>query len=78
MVDLGRSICRIAENTPGGMLIFFPSYRVMEKCYELWEGTKVNADIEKKASKKVYVEPKDPAKYQATMEKYYKSIFGVE
>jgi len=24
----------------------------------------------------VFIEPKDPAKYQATMEKYYKTIFG--
>ncbi len=58
------------------MLIFFPSYRLMEKCHEIWESHRVNADIEKKANKKVYIEPKDPMKYQATMEKYYKSIFG--
>jgi Rad3-related DNA helicase len=37
MYDLGRSILNVAEKTPGGMLIFFPSYRVMERCYEIWE-----------------------------------------
>jgi Rad3-related DNA helicase len=74
--DLGRSVAKIAENTPGGMLIFFPSYRVMEKCYEIWESQRVTQDIETKAAKKVFMEPKDPAKYQATMEKYYKTIFG--
>jgi Rad3-related DNA helicase len=66
----------VAETTPGGILVFFPSYRVMEKCYEIWEGQRLNAEIEKKAGKKVFMEPKDPAKYQATMEKYYMSIFG--
>jgi Rad3-related DNA helicase len=76
LVDLGRSVCKIAETTPGGMLIFFPSYRVMEKCHEVWEGSRVNKDIETKAKKRVFLEPKDPAKYQITMEKYYKAIFN--
>jgi len=48
----------------------------MEKCYEIWDGQKLNAEIEKKAGKKVFMEPKCPSKYQATMEKYYHSIFG--
>ena len=63
LVDLGRSVQRIAEVTPGGMLIFFPSYRVMEKCHEVWEGSRVTYDMESKAGKKVFLEPKDPAKY---------------
>ena len=37
LYDLGRSVCQIAQQTPGGILIFFPSYRVMEKCHELWD-----------------------------------------
>jgi Rad3-related DNA helicase len=61
--DLGRSVAKIAESTPGGMLIFFPSYRVMEKCHEIWESQRVTQDIETKAAKKVFMEPKDPAKY---------------
>lgn len=37
LYDLGRSVLRVAESTPGGILIFFPSYRVMEKCHEIWD-----------------------------------------
>jgi hypothetical protein len=48
----------------------------MEKCHEVWEGSRVNKDIETRAKKKVFLEPKDPAKYQITMEKYYKAIFN--
>lgn len=77
-MDLGRSVSRIAEVTPGGILIFFPSYRVMDRCHELWEGNRIILDIEGRASKKVFMEPKDPAKYQITMEKYYKAIFGLD
>lgn len=28
--DLGNSVARLAEITPGGILMFFPSYRLME------------------------------------------------
>lgn len=75
-MDLGRSIQQIADITPGGMLVFFPSYRVMERCYELWDNSRVILDIQNKVGKRVFMEPKDPAKYQATMEKYYQAIFG--
>ena len=35
-VEMGKSIIRIAEKTPGGILMFFPSYFLMEKCHEIW------------------------------------------
>lgn len=50
----------------------------MEMCYEQWQAASVCKDIESKAGKKVFIEPKDPSKYQATMERYYKTIFGLD
>lgn len=73
MSDLGFSIASIAEKTPGGMLIFFPSYFVMSKCDEIWDRCQAKSAMEK--YKKVYMEPRDPSKYQATMDSFYKSIF---
>jgi hypothetical protein len=35
-IDLGYSLISIAERTPGGILLFFPSYRLLEQCYETW------------------------------------------
>jgi regulator of telomere elongation helicase 1 len=67
------SIGAISEVTPGGVLIFFPSYRVMERCNEIWDQSNIKSHIEK--IKKVFMEPKDPTKYQSTMDKYYKAIF---
>lgn len=32
--DVGMTISHISEATPGGILIFFPSYRLLEQCYE--------------------------------------------
>ena len=56
--DLGHSIVRIAEKTPGGILIFFPSYRVLESTYEAWLNSNIMDNLEK--YKVVLREPKDP------------------
>ena len=34
--DLGKTLCQLATRVPGGILLFFPSYRIMERCYETW------------------------------------------
>ena len=39
--ELGLTIEKIAKNVPGGMLVFFPSYWLMEKVYEIWDGSNI-------------------------------------
>jgi Rad3-related DNA helicase len=34
--ELGNLVLRTAQTVPGGILIFFPSYWLMEKVYERW------------------------------------------
>ena len=34
LTDLGRSVAQVAKNVPGGLLMFFPSYWLMNKVYE--------------------------------------------
>ena len=36
--ELGNTLVSLAKVVPGGMLIFFPSYSVMETCLERWGG----------------------------------------
>jgi regulator of telomere elongation helicase 1 len=36
--ELGNTLVSIAKVTPEGMLVFFPSYSVMETCIERWGG----------------------------------------
>jgi Rad3-related DNA helicase len=74
MVDLGTTISQISELTPGGILIFFPSYYLLEKSYESWENNGSLLKIEK--FKKVFREPKDASKYEAIIQNYYKNIFN--
>lgn len=35
--ELGRTFARIAQHVPGGMLVFFPSYWLMDKIYDVWD-----------------------------------------
>jgi Rad3-related DNA helicase len=56
-MDLGRSLARIAEITPGGILMFFPSYRVMEQCYDHWQDSGIIQEIER--NKLLLKEPKN-------------------
>ena len=37
MDELGETIAKIAKHVPGGLLIFYPSYRIMDNVYERWE-----------------------------------------
>lgn len=75
-LDLGHTVARIAEKTPGGMLLFFPSYRLMETCYEIWQNHDLVSKIS--AAKPLLREPKDPAHYQIIMDRYYSNIFEEE
>ena len=61
-IDLGKTVAEIAKITPGGMLVFFPSYGLLEQCFDLWEKNHILSRIEYR--KKVFKEPKDPKKYQ--------------
>ena len=34
LVQAGMTLVRIVEKTPGGILVFFPSYQLMDICYD--------------------------------------------
>ena len=38
LIELGNTLASLAKIVPGGMLVFFPSYGVMETCVERWGG----------------------------------------
>lgn len=38
LLEMGNTLCALAKIVPGGMLVFFPSYGVMDKCIEAWGG----------------------------------------
>lgn len=43
--ELGNTLVALSKVTPAGMLVFFPSYSVMETCIERWGGPSLNYNI---------------------------------
>ena len=46
--SLGEIIFNLAKtNNKGGILLFFPSYKYLETCYNVWQKCKINEKIKK-------------------------------
>ena len=71
--DLALSIAKISERVPGGILIFFPSYKLMDQIYSSWEISGGLTAIQN--HKSVLKEPKDAKEYQLVIDRYYNSIY---
>jgi regulator of telomere elongation helicase 1 len=71
--DLGRSIAKLAEVTPGGILMFFPSYSLMHKIYEFWERKRIDKEIEK--WKSLLLEPKESCHYPQVISAFYNDVY---
>lgn len=71
--ELGHTVARVAKHVPGGLLMFFPSYWLMNNIYERWESSGVLDIIQE--HKIVYREPKKAVEYQMVMDRYYSAIF---
>jgi Rad3-related DNA helicase len=74
--DLATTIAKISTRVPGGILIFFPSYKVMNDIYERW--TKSGGLHKIQMIKKVLKEPSNAAEYQIIIDRYYSSIYEDE
>lgn len=72
--DLGLTIARVAEKIPGGILIFFPSYKQLNDTYDNWEQSEILQMIRR--HKQVYREPSNIAEYQMVIDRYYKAIYN--
>ncbi|KAF5271187.1 hypothetical protein FQR65_LT05331 [Abscondita terminalis] len=70
--SLGRTILNLTRIIPSGILIFFPSYPLMQKCQEHWQqqGLWGNIDV----LKKIYVEPKRKEAFNTAMSEYYSKV----
>ena len=70
--DMGEAIQEMARNTTGGILIFFPSYYLLNSMFNYW-GKKFIAAIEREG-KPVFREPKNQSEYLSTIQEYYDSL----
>ncbi|XP_036085024.1 regulator of telomere elongation helicase 1 isoform X6 [Rousettus aegyptiacus] len=70
--SLGKALGNIARVVPHGLLVFFPSYPVMEKSLEFWRARDFASKLE--ALKPLFVEPRSKAGFSEVMGAYYTSV----
>lgn len=75
--ELGLAIAATAPHVPGGLLVFFPSYTVMDSCLQHWKETKeggstIWASIAR--AKTPLVEPRDKSELGRTLAAYERAV----
>ncbi|RNF22456.1 putative helicase [Trypanosoma conorhini] len=79
-VGLGMSLVNIARNTPGGVLVFFPSYVALNAAVELWRagsgrvGDTVTVWGMLEELKPVFVEPVEAANLQTIVSSFQREV----
>jgi hypothetical protein len=76
--ELGEFVVKLSSVVPDGVLVFFPSYFVMNSVINNWKqikmssGSSIYQELEKK--KKVFIEPKESSMLQRSMREYEEEI----
>lgn len=72
--SLGHTLVNIARITPGGMLVFFPSYKMMEDCLAKWHSPSTTLWAEICRYKQPVIEPRESSKLKQAMLDYYNKV----
>ncbi|XP_063152946.1 regulator of telomere elongation helicase 1 isoform X2 [Candoia aspera] len=70
--SLGKTIVNLVRIIPHGLLVFFPSYPVMDKSLEYWRVHDFVGKIE--AVKPVFVEPRHKGAFTEVIDAYYEKV----
>ncbi|XP_032074452.1 regulator of telomere elongation helicase 1 [Thamnophis elegans] len=69
---IGKTVVNLVRIIPNGLLVFFPSYPVMEKSLEYWKANDYARKIE--ALKPIFVEPRYKGAFTEVMDGYYEKV----
>ncbi|KAJ3589022.1 hypothetical protein NHX12_009870, partial [Muraenolepis orangiensis] len=72
MASLGNTVANFGRVVPHGLLVFFPSYPVMDKTLEFWKENGQAQRIEN--MKPMFVEPKGKSNFNEVIEGYYNQV----
>jgi regulator of telomere elongation helicase 1 len=72
MNGIGYAIANFARIVPNGLLVFFPSYPVMNKCLEHWQNSGIWSRITQ--HKPAFAEPRGKVDFVQTIEDFYSKI----
>uniref|UniRef100_A0A2M4AKF6 Regulator of telomere elongation helicase 1 homolog n=3 Tax=Anopheles triannulatus TaxID=58253 RepID=A0A2M4AKF6_9DIPT len=70
--SLGRTLLSLCPVIPNGLLVFFPSYTVLDKCVEGWQSVGLWPEINSR--KAIFIEPRTKDAFNSTMEEFYQRI----
>ncbi|CAA6655856.1 unnamed protein product [Spirodela intermedia] len=75
--ELGSSLEEIFKAVPGGVLVFFPSYKFLEKLHSRWRQTGQWSQLN--AQKPIFIEPRGNVDdFEVTLKAYFNSISGTD
>ncbi|KAJ8257323.1 hypothetical protein GJAV_G00184360 [Gymnothorax javanicus] len=72
MASLGNTVVNLGRVIPHGLLVFFPSYPVMDKTIEFWRANGHADSIEK--LKPMFVEPRGKGNFTEVIDAYYSVV----
>ncbi|KAL2103257.1 hypothetical protein ACEWY4_000125 [Coilia grayii] len=72
MASLGNTVVNLTRVVPDGLLVFFPSYPVMDKTLEFWRGSGQAERIE--SVKPMFVEPRGKGTFTEVIDGYYERV----
>ncbi|KAM9856085.1 regulator of telomere elongation helicase 1 [Aulostomus maculatus] len=72
MASLGNTVVNLSRVVPHGLLVFFPSFPLMEKTLEFWKSSGHAERIEN--VKPMFVEPKGKGTFSEVMDGYYNKV----
>ncbi|XP_041080710.1 regulator of telomere elongation helicase 1-like isoform X3 [Polyodon spathula] len=72
MASLGKTVTNVGRVVPHGLLVFFPSYPVMDKTIEYWKDNGHGSRIE--GVKPMFVEPRNKGAFTEVMDSYYAKV----
>lgn len=72
IADLGRTVINISNVTPGGLVVFFPSFAYCDQVVQSWSLTGILDQM--KRQKDVYIEPRSTTDVDSVLSQYAESI----
>ncbi|KAM4570874.1 regulator of telomere elongation helicase 1 isoform 2-T2 [Fundulus diaphanus] len=72
MASLGNTVANFSRVVPHGLLVFFPSFPLMEKTLEFWRANGHTDRIE--TMKPIFVEPKGKGTFREVIDGYYNKV----
>ena len=70
--DLGETLLHVCKVTPGGVLLFFPSYGLMNKITDQWREMSLWDELND--TKTFFLEPRESFKYKTTIKRYFNAV----